>query len=135
MGVNTRTHKHGEQTDESLSKFTRSERTISIVLANFVFSIPCMQELPPPLSKSKGLLLSILKPPCQGLLGSRIGTQLPSPQSRHGHRINPRPVECPCRSLLQLLFRALTSSSAGHVTRIHARPFEPRSQAFPGSGF
>ena len=58
MGVDTHTRKHGEQTDESLSKFTRAERTMSIVSANFMFSIPCMQELPPPLSKSKGLFIA-----------------------------------------------------------------------------
>ena len=81
MGVDTRTHKHGEQTDESLSKFTRSERTMSIVSANFVFSIPCMQELPPPLSKSKELLLSILKPPVPGdTINTGPGTRGPGTQ-------------------------------------------------------
>jgi len=45
MGVDTRvrTHKHGEQTDKSLSKFIRSERTISIVSANFMLSMLCMR--------------------------------------------------------------------------------------------
>ena len=57
------TQTYGEQTDESVSKFTRSEGTIMIVSANFMFSTSCMQELPPTLYKCKRVLLSILKPP------------------------------------------------------------------------
>ena len=45
MGVDTRirTYKHGEQTDEPLSNFIRSERTMSIVSANFMLSMLCMR--------------------------------------------------------------------------------------------
>ena len=44
----------------------------------------------------------LLSPLYQGLLGSRVDTQLPSPQSQYGHRLHSRPVECPCQNLLLL---------------------------------
>ena len=44
-----------------------------------MFSNPCMQELPPPLSKTKGLLLSILKPPVPGISGEQNRYPAPFP--------------------------------------------------------
>ena len=57
----------------------RSERTMTIVSANFLFSTSCMQELPPPLSKGKRLLLSILKPPGPGTSGEQSRYPAPFP--------------------------------------------------------
>ena len=45
----------------------------------------------------KGQCWAFSSPLCQGLLGSEVRLPLPSPQSRYKHRLNPRPVECPCR--------------------------------------
>ena len=62
---------------------------MTIVLANFMFSTSCMQELPPPLYKRKGVLLSILKPPVPGTSEEQSRYSAPFPSVSAQGQIQP----------------------------------------------